>query len=295
MEENKDEEHLDKQTNAQSENLPDEIIPSKETETINPNQENENMEVHHHPNLNHISKPWKEHFLEFLMIFLAVTLGFFAENLREHYLENKKAKEYAYSLYDDLKVDTASIQRTYDEKKWILSKFDSVQIILTSNDISKNNEFIYYVERYIVFNDVFTTQDVTYQQLRSSGNFRYIKNIALYKNIGNYYNLYSRYQSYDGQFGPIDKNELSEMESKIFNAKDLASLDNYDVHSFYDIALPSKRKLEPIKTDEQSLNLLYIKIANVKYRTNGSKIILGWLKSNATELMKELKKEYNLE
>ena len=32
------------------------------------------MEVHHHPNVE--KKNFKEYFLEFLMIFLAVTLGF---------------------------------------------------------------------------------------------------------------------------------------------------------------------------------------------------------------------------
>ena len=294
MADNTEEESLDNSKNIQWENTSDEIISTKKTEAVSVNQETKNMEVHHHPNLHHKPKPWKEYFLEFLMIFLAVSLGFFAENLREHYVENKRAEEYAYSLYDDLKVDTATLQRTYDEKQWILSKFDSAEIILTSNDISKNNEFIYYVERYLAFNDVFTTQDVTYQQLRSSGSFRYIKNITLYKSIGNYYNLYARYQSYDGEFGPLDKNELSGMESKFFNTKDLTSLDNYDVHNFYDIALPSKSKLELIKTDKESLNLLYLKIANAKYRNNGSRIILGWLKSTATELIKELKKEYNL-
>ena len=41
-------------------------------------KETENMEVHHHPDNHHNSKKWKEYFSEFLMIFLAVTLGFFA-------------------------------------------------------------------------------------------------------------------------------------------------------------------------------------------------------------------------
>ena len=41
------------------------------------------MEVHHHPDLHHKKKKIKEYFLEFLMIFLAVTLGFIAENVRE--------------------------------------------------------------------------------------------------------------------------------------------------------------------------------------------------------------------
>ena len=41
------------------------------------------MEVHHHPKPG--KKNFKEYFLEFLMIFLAVSLGFFAEQIREDF------------------------------------------------------------------------------------------------------------------------------------------------------------------------------------------------------------------
>jgi len=44
------------------------------------------MEVHHHPKVE--KKNFKEYFLEGLMIFLAVTLGFFAETMRETIVEN---------------------------------------------------------------------------------------------------------------------------------------------------------------------------------------------------------------
>jgi hypothetical protein len=40
------------------------------------------MEVHHHPQVG--KKRIIEYFLEFLMIFLAVNMGLFAENLREN-------------------------------------------------------------------------------------------------------------------------------------------------------------------------------------------------------------------
>jgi len=40
-----------------------------------------NMEVPHHPQIE--KKNFKEYFLEFLMISLAVTIGFFAESLRQ--------------------------------------------------------------------------------------------------------------------------------------------------------------------------------------------------------------------
>ena len=66
------------------------------------------MEVHHHPDLHHKKKNFKEYFLEFLMIFLAVTLGFFAENIREKLSDRNKEKEYVSSLLEDLKTETAS-------------------------------------------------------------------------------------------------------------------------------------------------------------------------------------------
>lgn len=294
MADNVDEEHLQNQATNQSENPSEEITPTKDTETISQNQETENLEVHKHPHHVTHKKKWGKYLLEFLMLFFAVFLGFIAENIREHYAENVKVKEYAQSLYDDLKVDTATIQRTINEKIWINLKFDSAAQILASGDLIKNNEFIYYVERYITFNDVFSSQDVTYVQLRSSGNFIYIRNIALYKSIADYYNLYTRYEQIDGKFGIINQNELSEIEAKLFNIKDLTSLDNKKPTSFYNIALPSERKLELIVNDKATQNLLSIKIANVYRRNYSSVILLGWLKSNATNLIVELEKEYNL-
>ena len=61
------------------------------------------MEVHHHPHVE--KKGLKEYFLEFLMIFLAVTLGFFAENIREHFVDKTHEKEYIHSFYEDLSND----------------------------------------------------------------------------------------------------------------------------------------------------------------------------------------------
>ncbi|MGN6196318.1 MAG: hypothetical protein ACTHOB_15365 [Ginsengibacter sp.] len=65
------------------------------------------MEVHHHPHVE--KKGFKEYFLEFIMIFLAVTLGFFAESYREYLNNRSKENEYMASLIADLKTDTASL------------------------------------------------------------------------------------------------------------------------------------------------------------------------------------------
>ena len=67
------------------------------------------MEVHHHPDLHHKRKKFREYFLEFLMIFLAVSMGFFAESFREHITENAKEKEYILSMLEDVQTDTVNI------------------------------------------------------------------------------------------------------------------------------------------------------------------------------------------
>ncbi len=65
------------------------------------------MEVHHHPDVG--KKTFKEYLLEGLMIFLAVTMGFFAESLREHINELHREREHMAVMVEDLRIDTARI------------------------------------------------------------------------------------------------------------------------------------------------------------------------------------------
>ena len=91
-----------------------EISPSSDSEqpiTQNIKPATDNMEVHHHahdPAAPHHKKNWKSYFWEFLMLFLAITLGFLVENQREHYIEHLRAKEFAKSLIKDLESDKLS-------------------------------------------------------------------------------------------------------------------------------------------------------------------------------------------
>src|SRR5438045_2691371 len=85
--------------------LSGESMESTETpsETQNTKLETENMEVHHHPHVE--KKNFKEYLLEGLMIFLAVTMGFIAENIREHFVDKAREQQYIQSFYEDLSSD----------------------------------------------------------------------------------------------------------------------------------------------------------------------------------------------
>jgi hypothetical protein len=65
------------------------------------------MDVHKHPHHVTHKKKWGEYLLEFFMLFLAVFLGFIAENIREQSVERHREREYIFSMIEDLKTDSA--------------------------------------------------------------------------------------------------------------------------------------------------------------------------------------------
>jgi hypothetical protein len=81
------------------------------------------MEVHHH---SHHPKKWKEYLTEFLMLFLAVTLGFLAENIREHQIEKEREKQYMESFIVDLESDVVNIMEGMPRKQARLEAIDTL-------------------------------------------------------------------------------------------------------------------------------------------------------------------------
>jgi hypothetical protein len=88
------------------------------------------MEVHHHPHGHHEDKKFKDYFLEFLMIFLAVTMGFLAENFREYITDKNHVEELAGQLKEDLINDTTKLQRLIEFEKIQVKRDDSLYTIL---------------------------------------------------------------------------------------------------------------------------------------------------------------------
>jgi len=100
------------------------------------------MEVHHPHHPTH-KKKWSEYIIEFVMLFTAVTLGFFAENIREHIAENAKKNELIKSVSTDLKRD---LNQLNFHKEFDLNKIkvcDSLVEIL-KKDPSKVDQQEYY-------------------------------------------------------------------------------------------------------------------------------------------------------
>ena len=84
------------------------------------------MEVHKHPHHVTHKKKWTEYMLEFFMLFLAVFLGFIAENVRETLAEKHREKEYVHSMIDDLKIDTAKMRDAFTSVSEQINGTDSL-------------------------------------------------------------------------------------------------------------------------------------------------------------------------
>ncbi len=104
---------------------PEDPDPDITTQIFKPSPETE-MEVHHHPQLDHRPKPWKEYLLEGFMIFIAVMLGFFAENIREDITNNEHVRQLTSQMVRDLKTDTIRLNDIIVNEKKILRSNDTL-------------------------------------------------------------------------------------------------------------------------------------------------------------------------
>jgi hypothetical protein len=264
-----------------------------------PQSEQPDMEIHKHPHHVTHKKKWSEYLLEFLMIFLAVFLGFIAENIRENYVEHHRAREYAQSLYNDLKKDTAELNRITSIKQWQNRNLDSLFILFNTTDPQKNPREFYY---YSCFANLpllpFVPSDITIQQLRNSGSLRYFTSVQLYNDINQYYNhcnfILEREKENRETIPPLA------LVAKIFSAKQLSLMyDEFgplgDIRNA--IHWPAgTQEFKLLDSYKESWNeyILYVQRQRRRYRLPTA-LFKVYVEKDQRELMADLRKEYDVD
>jgi hypothetical protein len=249
------------------------------------------MEVHHHPHVE--SKRFKEYFLEFLMIFLAVTLGFFAENLREYIVDGNRVKQYAQTLYEDLKVDTTLLGAAISEKNFVIPKIDTFRMLVHTKDIDELPPGTWtYFGRFGTRKLNVSLQDATLKQLLSSGDLRLFKKHNVAYAIAQYDQAV---QDMRDAFPFLDLvySDLINARNKIFDA--------WNLDQVMDITV-SAEKIDSFK--KESFSLLsnnkedFIQYANLcQIQSFNLKLVLiriETVEKRAESLLNLLKKEYDL-
>src|SRR5215831_1526697 len=176
------------------------------------------MEVHHHPKVE--KKNFKEYFLEFLMIFLAVTLGFFAESLREHMADRSKEKEFITSLKEDIVSDTTQLSRVLPLGDPALEKLDSLYFLLQAASEGKPYDIhrLYYLNFTYAFGWMLVApNNRTLSQIKNVGAFSLITNKTCRDTITAYDNFNENFIKSDLTIWFQKQDDLNTMSQKIFS------------------------------------------------------------------------------
>ncbi|MFZ9387450.1 MAG: hypothetical protein ACO25B_06175 [Chitinophagaceae bacterium] len=143
------------------------------------------MEVHAHTHTPR--KKWTHYFWEFLMLFLAVFCGFLAELQLEHYVEHKRELQYAATLTEDLKADTAQLGSLRRDLEFVIPRMDTFRQLVHDYELNELPSGVwYYYGRFGTRNVDISFQGATLQQLLSSGGLRYFKKQQVANTIARY-------------------------------------------------------------------------------------------------------------
>ena len=166
-----------------------------------------------------VTKKWNQYLFEFLMLFLAVTLGFFVDNLREGRAERQLELQHMASLISDLRQDTVRFNRQISEANMVISMCDSIVQLLSKNDWqAKDQQRMYFLARAMSPKILpHFVNDRTFEEMRGSGSLRLISRNNVADSISTYY-FNSKELLWLNELVLTRFQRKVEMESKLFRA-----------------------------------------------------------------------------
>lgn len=143
------------------------------------------MEVHHHPHVE--KKSFKQYLLEGLMIFIAVSMGFIAENIREYIVDAEREHQYVEAFTRDLKADTASIEGAIRSNVFREKILDSL-LVVSNADLTINANAKQLVHFFMkgAFRPAHRPATSAIAQLKNTGSFRLFHKKAVVDSILRY-------------------------------------------------------------------------------------------------------------
>jgi hypothetical protein len=134
------------------------------------------------------------------MIFLGMTMGFFAENIREYFSETKTAKEYLEAFENELKQNESSIHQYGSIISLILPIHDSIVNVFFEKKENEDLNKMARLERKgrMILNVPLQTS--AYTQIVNSGGLKYIRGKALRDSMAMYQGMIQVYIKYNELF-----------------------------------------------------------------------------------------------
>jgi hypothetical protein len=250
------------------------------------------MEVHHHPHVE--KKNFKEYFLEFIMIFLAVTLGFFAENIRERIKDGEQGNQYIQSLVEDLEADTMRMNDIirYDEAK-IIALNSMYQCYDTVTNDLKASSCMGVLVKYSKVNRPFLSNDRTITQLANAGGFRLFEKEDADSILG-YERMYRNTHDFETTIYQEAQNNVRNTLNELANFKVVAPLQNVSLQTGADTGKSVLNGPLLFSDDRALLNKWFNQLQLYVRVTKAQSMLLNGLQSKATSLITFYRSKHHL-
>jgi hypothetical protein len=246
------------------------------------------MEIHQHTHTPR--KKWTHYFWEFLMLFLAVFCGFLAEYQLEHTIEHNREKQYALSMLEDLKSDTAALNRVILLRTRRNEVHDSLFLLLNERRDSTDLSRLYYLSFLVgrLATLQFINNDRTIQQLKNSGALRLIRKRVVSDSI----------IMYDRRIRQLEKIQEREEEARQNFHPCLSRI--FDGRIYYRMLTENDRIQRPdgnpalLQYSKEDLNTFNISLTRMKSSNIAARAFSNALYDKAVSVMNTIKKEYHL-
>ena len=246
------------------------------------------MEVHHH---SHHPKKWKEYITEFLMLFLAVSLGFMAENIREHQIEQNRERQYMVSFVADLESDIVNIMEGMPRKDARMKAIDTLFQYFNQNpNVTEVPAIIVKKMKRAAYNRSYVRNTTTINQLKNSGNLRLIQNRRVVDSIASYDWRWSRVEYYRETYIANQK-DIYHLEEEILDARDLIG---YFINNDSLTSENSSPKAGTIRIRRERLNPYLNLLSRQLIVTKLDKENYRKIAVMSQELINIIKKEYDI-
>jgi hypothetical protein len=201
------------------------------------------MEVHHPHHPTH-KKKWSEYIIEFVMLFAAVTLGFLAENLREHQIMNHRVEQNKIAILKDLQTDSADIAAVIAIEDSCIKRYNRINNYLylaKTNRISQKQliDSIKNTTQFIAYSTTLYMNNSSFKNMQSSGLLSYLEDGELKNALANYYevnfkSIEAANEFFDqvgivfNNYFPIGLGKLIRDYQKFSNEYELNNSENYE-------------------------------------------------------------------
>jgi hypothetical protein len=166
------------------------------------------MEVHHPHHPTH-KKKWSEYIIEFVMLFAAVTLGFFAENIREHSIIDHRIEQNKVAILKDLEADAVTIDSLLVTEQVSINTFDRFMNLLYLSKNKRINESQLMDSLKSIPDVIATTftlyvNNSSFKNMQSSGLLSYVQEEDLKNSLSYYYEVvFKRIESNNNFFDQV--------------------------------------------------------------------------------------------